>query len=226
MTTPAAIPTKSPNAPRVAPYFDDYQQQTDACLLGMWAFLVSEIMFFGGLFATYMVYRHQYPAEFAAASRHLDLWLGTFNTWVLLTSSLTMALAVRTAHLGQPRAAGGLIALTMLLGVIFLGVKFAEYIHKYHEGLAPLLELPFEAGEVAPGPMQLFFGLYFAMTGVHALHMIIGVAALGWLLVQVGRGHFTGAASLPVEVTGLYWHFVDLIWIFLFPLLYLIDRSA
>jgi cytochrome c oxidase subunit 3 len=210
----------------VAPYFDDYQQQVEACVLGMWAFLVSEVMFFGGLFATYMTYRHQYPTEFASASRHLDLWLGTLNTWVLLTSSLTMALAVRAAHHDKPRAAAALIGVTILLGVAFLGVKFAEYVHKYHEGLAPLGGLPFEAGQQAPGPTRLFFGLYFAMTGVHALHMIIGVAALAWLLVHIGRGRFTGADSLPVEITGLYWHFVDLIWIFLFPLLYLIDRSA
>jgi cytochrome c oxidase subunit III len=235
MTTPAAILTKSPpsihsesSEPTVAHHFDDWEQQYDSCVLGMWAFLVSEVMFFGGLFATYMVYRFKFPEAFDHASEHLDIVLGGFNTFVLLTSSLTMALAVRAAHLGQRRQIALLIALTMALGLVFLGVKGLEYFHKYEDGLAPLLGLglPFRYEGAEPGPTQLFYGLYFAMTGVHAIHMIIGIAILGLFIRPALRGAYSGANSLSVEIIGLYWHFVDLVWIFLFPLLYLIDRSA
>lgn len=235
MTTPAAIPTKSPPAtpsepsaqqPVVAHHFDDWEQQYDSCVLGMWAFLVSEVMFFGGLFATYMVYRFKFPEAFDHASEHLDVYLGGFNTFVLLTSSLTMALAVRAAHLGQSRRIALMIALTMALGVAFLGVKSLEYVHKYEDGLAPLLGLPFRFEGAQVGPTKLFYGLYFAMTGVHALHMIIGIAILALFIRPALRGAYSGGNSLSVEIIGLYWHFVDLVWIFLFPLLYLIDRSA
>jgi cytochrome c oxidase subunit 3 len=229
MTTPAAIPTKSPASPTVAHHFDDWQQQYDACVLGMWVFLVSEVMFFGGMFATYMVYRLETPAAFAHASHHLDVVLGTFNTFILLTSSLTMALAVRAAHLNRSRQVAALIALTMALGVVFLGVKFYEYYQKYQDNLAPVLGLPFDAGSVSArgaGPIQLFYGLYFVMTGVHALHMIIGISILSLFLLQALRGRYNHGESLSVEIVGLYWHFVDLVWIFLFPMLYLIDRSA
>jgi cytochrome c oxidase subunit 3 len=234
MSTPAAIPTKSPptigSAPHVAHHFDDWQQQQEACLLGMWVFLVTEVMFFGGLFVTYAVYRLLHHDAFAAASHQLDLTLGTFNTFVLLTSSLTMALAVRAAHLGRSRHVAMFIGLTMLLGAVFLGVKFYEYGHKVEEGLAPLLGLPFRYWEhdLTPeeaGPARLFLGLYFGMTGVHALHMVIGIAILAFFLRPALRGRYDGGDSLFVEIVGLYWHFVDLVWIFLFPMLYLIDRS-
>jgi cytochrome c oxidase subunit III len=213
--------------PVVAHHFDDWEQQYESCVLGMWAFLVSEIMFFGGVFATYAVYRGLHPEAFAAASLHLDVSLGTFNTFVLLTSSLTMALAVRAAHLGQSRQVALMIALTIALGSIFLGIKFYEYYHKYEEGMAPVFGLPFNApgsAELA-GPTRLFYGLYFAMTGIHALHMIIGIAIMLLLIPPALRGRYAGGNSLSVEIIGLYWHFVDLVWIFLFPLLYLIDRA-
>jgi cytochrome c oxidase subunit III len=230
MTTPIAIPTKSPltpsKAPRVAHHFDDWQQQYDACVLGMWVFLVTEVMFFGGLFATYAVYRLLYHEAFARASHDLDVKLGTLNTLVLLTSSLTMALAVRAAHLGRSRQVALMVGLTMLLGAIFLGVKFYEYYHKYQEGLAPLLGLPFRYEGANAGPVRLFLGLYFAMTGIHALHMIIGITILAMFLPPALRGRYDGGDSLAVEIVGLYWHFVDLVWIFLFPMLYLIDRSS
>jgi len=232
MSIPAAIPTKSPVEPAgahpaVAHHFDDWQQQYDSCVLGMWVFLVSEVMFFGGLFATYMVYRLQAPEAFAHASRELDLALGTFNTFVLLTSSLTMALAVSAAHHGQSRRVAVMLGLTILLGVTFIGVKIYEYVHKYHEGLAPLLNLPFHYKGPDAGPTQIFLGLYFGMTGVHALHMIIGVIALSLFVPPALRGRYgPGGNALSVEIVGLYWHFVDLVWIFLFPLLYLIDRSV
>jgi cytochrome c oxidase subunit III len=213
--------------PVVAHHFDDWEQQYDSCVLGMWVFLVSEIMFFGGVFATYAVYRGLYPEAFHEASLHLDVYLGTFNTFVLLTSSLTMALAVRAAHLGQSRQVALMIALTMALGSIFLGIKFYEYYHKYEEGMMPLLGLPFnsEGPRELAGATRLFYGLYFTMTGIHALHMIIGIAIMLLFIPPALRGRYAGGNSLSVEIMGLYWHFVDLVWIFLFPLLYLIDRA-
>lgn len=225
MSTHALAPPKSSDAPTPAHHFDDYQQQTDACLLGMWAFLVSEVMFFGGVFAVYMIYRWRSPMAFAHASQELDVVLGTFNTFVLLTSSLTMALGVRAAHLGRSRQVAIMLGATMALGAAFLGIKFYEYWHKYHENLAPLLNLPFHFEGDDPGPTKLFFGLYFGMTGVHALHMIIGIALLAPFASRALRNRYAGANSLEIEIVGLYWHFVDLVWIFLFPLLYLVDRS-
>jgi len=189
----------------------------------MWTFLVSEVMFFGGIFATYLIDRWQHGSAFAAASRELDIFWGTTNTFVLLTSSLTMALAVRAAHLDRPRRAAIAIGSTILLGVIFLSIKFLEYVHKFQEGLAPLLGRTFHYEGVDVGGAKLFFGLYFGMTGIHAAHMVIGIALLTWLLVR----SFRPSANNPlgVELVGLYWHFVDVVWIFLFPLLYLIDRA-
>lgn len=227
MSTHVAIPTRlSSDQPVVAHHFDDWQQQSDSCLLGMWTFLVSEVMFFGGLFATYMTYRYLSPMAFAHASQELDVVWGTINTTVLLTSSLTMALAVREAHLGHVRPTAMMLALTLLLGTAFLGIKLYEYYHKIEEGLAPLWGLPFQYHGDDPRAVQVFFGLYFGMTGVHALHMIIGIAILGVFLIKVIRGGCDASQALSVELVGLYWHFVDLIWIFLFPLLYLVDRSV
>jgi cytochrome c oxidase subunit 3 len=191
----------------------------------MWTFLVSEVMFFGGLFTTYAVYRHGAPQAFAAASRELDVVLGSINTLVLLTSSLTMALAVRETHLGRSRRAMLLVLLTMALGIAFLGIKFSEYAHKYREGFAPLAGRPFHFEGAPIGPAKLFFGLYFAMTGVHAVHMIIGVALLGVLALSLGLRPGSEKHEIRMEVAGLYWHFVDIVWIFLFPLLYLVDRK-
>jgi cytochrome c oxidase subunit III len=227
MSTPAAIPVKSSSASArvVAEHFDDYQQQYESGLLGMWAFLVSEIMFFGGVFATYMVYRHAAPEAFAHASRHLDLYLGTINTFVLLTSSLTMALAVRAAQLNSRGQTVLMIAVTMVLGSVFLGIKLVEYEHKYHDGLFPLFGLPFQYEGADAGSVKLFFGLYFAMTGLHALHMIVGIGIMLVTIVLVWQARETSDRTLTVENVGLYWHFVDVVWIFLFPLLYLIDRA-
>lgn len=227
MSTPSATLMKSPvNRPAVAHHFDDWEQQYDTCVLGMWVFLVTEVMFFGGAFATYMVYRNWYPHAFAEASRSLDVFWGTFNTFVLLTSSLTMALAVRAAHMGRSKQIVQFLGLTMLLGAVFLGVKLYEYAHKYHEGLAPLLNLPFEYAGPDVGARKIFLGLYFGMTGIHAIHMIIGVVMLGIFASAAWRERLGAGGYLRIEVAGLYWHFVDLVWIFLFPLLYLIDRNA
>jgi cytochrome c oxidase subunit 3 len=187
----------------------------------MWIFLVTELMFFGGMFTAYVAYRALFPGAFGHASAHLDVRLGTLNTAVLIGSSLTMALAVRAAQLGS-RAVTRWLGLTAALGATFLGVKAWEYAHKLHEGLLPGPHFHY-AGADAP-QAELFFSIYFAMTGIHALHMVIGLGLLAWLAVQARRGRFGPAWFTPVEMSGLYWHFVDVVWIFLFPLLYLIGR--
>ena len=203
-------------------HFDSMEQQRDASALGMWVFLVTEILFFGGLFLAYTVYRAQYPRAFAEASRHLDITLGTLNTAVLIVSSLTMALAVYSAALGRRKAIMGFLGATMALGATFLGVKAVEYTHKFHDHLVP------GAGFRFPGPdakqAEIFFSLYFAMTGLHAAHMVIGLGLLTVLVLQAKKGRYGPEYYTPVEISGLYWHFVDIVWIFLFPLLYLIGR--
>ena len=204
----------------VAHQFDDLEQQREASSLGMWLFLVTEIMFFGGLFTGYTVYRTAYWEAFRTASGQLNFKLGAINTAVLIGSSLTMALAVRSAQLGQRKALVIFLLLTILLGSVFLGVKYVEYSHKYHRQQVPGLKF-FYAGPHA-AQIQLFFSFYFAMTGMHALHMLIGIGILAVLVGMAGRGRFSPLYYAPVEMTGLYWHFVDIVWIFLFPLLYLI----
>jgi cytochrome c oxidase subunit 3 len=202
--------------------FDDAEQQHDAAQLGMWVFLVTEILFFGGLFLTYSVYRVLYPGAFAHASNHLDLTLGTINTAVLIGSSLTMALAVHAAELGRRRGQVLFLVLTIVLGSVFLGIKGVEYAHKFHEGHVPGPYFTY-SGDDAP-QVELFFSLYFCMTGLHATHMVIGIGILSVLIWMARRGRFGPEYYTPVELTGLYWHFVDIVWIFLFPLLYLIGR--
>lgn len=206
----------------VAHQFDDMAQQHAADSLGMWVFLLTELMLFGGLFLGYTVYRSAYPRAFAEASHHLDIWLGSINTAVLITSSLSMALAVHSAQMNERRGLTRFLLLTILLGLIFLGIKGTEYLHKFEEHLVP------GANFVNPGPqaqqVQLFFSFYFGMTGLHAFHMIVGLGLLAALVWQARRGHFSSDYYAPVELIGLYWHFVDIVWIFLFPLLYLLGR--
>ncbi len=206
----------------VAHQFDDAAQQTEAATLGMWAFLDTEILFFGGLFAAYAVYRASYPEAFTAGSRHLDVLLGTVNTIVLIGSSLSMVLAVHAAEQAQRTRLIVFLLLTMLLGMVFLSIKGVEYVHKFADHLVPGATFQYD-GPHAPH-VQLFFSVYFAMTGPHAIHMIIGLGILAVLCVQAWRGRFSATYFTPIEITGLYWHFVDLVWIFLFPLLYLIGR--
>jgi cytochrome c oxidase subunit 3 len=170
----------------------------------------------------YTVYRFTYPEAFAQASHHLDVGLGCFNTAVLIASSLTMALAVHGAQLGQRWTQVVFLLATIALGSVFLGVKAIEYGHKFHEHLVPGPSFVFTDGH--PGHAAIFFSLYFVMTGLHALHMVIGIAILAVLTWMAWRGDFGTAYYSPVELTGLYWHFVDIVWIFLFPLLYLIGR--
>jgi cytochrome c oxidase subunit III len=217
-------------------HFSDLDQQKDAATLGMWIFLVTEIMFFGGFFATYAIYRHLYYDAFAAASHHLSWKIGFFNTLVLIGSSLTMAMAVWSAAVGRSKGIVFWIALTILLGGTFLGVKYFEY----HEKIAPCLGDGPHAGCLVPGARfdatalhldgeegrraQIYYSLYFGMTGLHALHMIIGIPILATIAWMAGRGRFSPEWHTPVELTGLYWHFVDIVWIFLFPLLYLVGH--
>jgi cytochrome c oxidase subunit 3 len=210
--------------PALAHHFDNLAQQQEAATLGMWVFLLTEILFFGGLFLVYTIYRTWYPDAFTAASHHLDIPLGTINTAVLIGSSLTMALAVRSAQIDSRRGIMVFIVLTMVLGGVFLGIKGVEYSHKFHEHLIPGPGFQFERPFTQPA--QIFFSLYFVMTGLHALHMIIGIGLMVWMLVWAYRGTFANGYYSPVEVVGLYWHFVDIVWIFLFPLLYLIGRHG
>ncbi len=209
--------------PPLQHHFDTLQQQFDASVLGMWVFLVTEVMFFGGLFMAYIVYRTADPAAFAAGSHHLDITLGGVNTVVLIASSLTMALAVYAGQQGSRPGQLVFLTLTLLLGLTFLGIKAVEYTEKWHDHLVPGPHFLWE-GAGDPRHVEMFYSLYFAMTGLHALHMVVGVGMLVVLLAMAARGRFTNVWSTPLEVGGLYWHFVDIVWIFLFPLLYLLGR--
>lgn len=202
--------------------FDDAVQQHEAATLGMWIFLATEVLFFGGLFTGYTIYRSAYPAAFGEASRHLDIVLGAVNTGVLLLSSLSMAMAVQSAQLGKQRRLLGFLTSTAVLGAVFLAIKFTEYAQKFHEHLVPGLQFAFPGAESQHA--QLFFSFYFAMTGLHALHMMIGIVMIGVLMVMTLTGRFTPEYHTPIETIGLYWHFVDIVWVFLFPLLYLVNR--
>lgn len=212
----------SAQAYAVPHHFENAEQQHEATTLGMWAFIVQEILFFGGLFAGYVVYRILYPEAFAEGSHHLDVMLGAFNTAVLIGSSFTMALAVRAAQMGKRNGIILFMLLTIALGSIFLGVKVIEYSHKWHEHLIPGKHFAVES--VNARQMQIFFSFYFAMTGMHALHMVIGIVIMLVIIRMATQNRFSAAYYNPVEMTGLYWHFVDIVWIFLFPLLYLIGR--
>jgi len=213
--------THTPTHYGLAHHFDNLEQQREAGTLGMWAFLITEIMFFGGLFLAYVLYRSKYPDAFAIASAHLNWKLGAFNTVVLICSSLTMALAVYYAQVGNRRLLMLFLVFTILLGVVFLVVKGIEYHEKYVTHHIPGAWFRWtEHGP--PQQVQMFFWIYFAMTGLHALHMIIGIAIMAVILMMARRGRFTSEYHSPVEISGLYWHFVDIVWIFLFPLLYLL----
>ncbi|HEX6851918.1 MAG TPA: cytochrome c oxidase subunit 3 family protein [Candidatus Polarisedimenticolaceae bacterium] len=271
-------------------HFETPAQQFDSGKLGIWLFLATEILMFGGLFVAYAVYRANHPEIFLYAHRFLDSTLGGINTVVLLCSSLTMAWAVRCAQLGKQKALKVLLALTILGGFGFMGIKYVEYRHKWHEGLmwgtkyapsehakeaafghhetkaaekpAPAPALPpvapmtplakdvvFEQSKVAPAPqgptgtvskeargdaehathtareaknVQVFFGIYFLMTGLHGIHVVVGIGLISWILKKAAAGAYGPQYFTPVDFVGLYWHLVDLIWIFLFPLLYLI----
>jgi cytochrome c oxidase subunit 3 len=210
--------------PALQHHFDTMEQQKESSTFGMWLFLVTEIMFFGGLFCAYLIYRRAGLAGFAEASHELDVSLGTFNTAVLIGSSLTMALGVWAAQKGRRKLLVGLLVATMFLGMVFLGVKAVEYSHKFHEHHVPGPHFVWDGQH--PGAAEQFYSLYFAMTGLHALHMIVGIGVMSVLLIPAWRGRYDLEYHTPIEVMGLYWHFVDIVWIFLFPLLYLIGRHG
>jgi cytochrome c oxidase subunit 3 len=276
--------------PHLQHHFDTPEQQLESGKLGMWLFLVTEILFFGGLFCAYAIYRANHPEIFIYAHQFLDKYLGGLNTVVLLCSSFTMAWAVRAAQLGKKKALIWLLSLTVLGGVTFMGVKYIEYKEKWEHGLlwgtsyvaeehhedegvhapdAVESAAPSAAGdavaetgtepaepaaeglkierslieqspegprgtinpaapdaeahvEVVPRNVHIFFGIYFIMTGLHGIHVLLGIAVISWLIYRSARGDFSAEYNTPVDLVGLYWHLVDLIWIFLFPLLYLI----
>ena len=222
--------------PRLRHHFDTLGQQKAAASLGMWVFIAQEIMFFGGMFTAYLVYRMWYPAGYAAASNELDLTLGSINTAVLIASSLTVAMAVHAAQEGKQKQIVWFLAATLVLGLVFLVIKYFEYeakftLHEAHHAAAQVRLFPGAGwfhvdGELAPiaSQIRIFMVLYFALTGMHALHMIIGIGLLLAIMNMARKGEFTPKWYTPVEMFGLYWHFVDIIWIFLFPLLYLVNR--
>ena len=213
----------TPHHPYLQHHFDNMEQQAEASTLGMWTFLVTEIMFFGGLFMAYLVYRWQSPLGFQEASHHLNIYWGAANTAILIVSSLTMALAVRAAQTSQPvRTQITWLLATMGFGAAFLGIKAIEYTDKFRDHIVPGPNFQWEG--LYPKPAEQFYSLYFAMTGLHALHMIIGLGIMAVITWMASRKTFDSKYYTPVEVAGLYWHFVDIVWIFLFPLLYLIGR--
>ncbi len=232
--------------------FQTLEQQKESATFGMWIFLVTEVLFFGGMFLTYTINRHEYFTAFGVGSNTLDITLGTANTIVLIISSFTMAMAVWSAQTAKKKLVPLFLILTLALGCVFLGIKFVEYKQKFDHHLIPgrgfdvsycisnpascglqgkaleeeraEVEKAFTSDPDTNSHAQLYFSLYFAMTGLHALHMIVGAGLIIWLIKVSLRGRYTPQYNTPVEIVGLYWHFVDIVWIYLFPLLYLIDR--
>ena len=210
--------------PALQHHFQTLEQQQEAATLGMWIFLVTEVMFFGGLLMAYLLYRMWYPEAWSEGSLELDIRLGGFNTVVLIASSLTMALAVRAAQTGAQKATVRWLLVTMALGLTFLVVKYFEYHEKWELNHIPGPSFVFE-GPHAP-QVEMFLSLYFGLTGLHALHMVVGFFLLSVIAWMAHRRRFSPEWYTPVELSGLYWHFVDIVWIFLFPLLYLVDRAG
>ncbi len=206
--------------PNLQHHFYSMGQQLEASTLGMWLFLVTEIMFFGGMFLIYVVYRYLYPEAWVLGSNHLDVAMGALNTAVLICSSLTMALAVRSAQVGSRRGQIVNLILTIAFGFVFLVVKYFEYAEKFEHNLVPGPNFDMTLPQASQ--QQLFFSIYFMMTGIHAIHMVIGIGLMLTILAMAWRGRFSADYYTPVEMSGLYWHFVDIVWIFLFPLLYLL----
>jgi len=256
--------TTTEHHPALAHQFDSMEQQQDASTFGMWVFLLTEIMMFGGLFTAYLIYRLKYYPAFVAGSTSISVSWGFANTLVLIGSSFTMAMSVWAAQTGRRKAQVWFLIGTMILGAAFLGVKAKEYYDKWDECHIPGIgnqiigkpfntwggcsakdpklgniaqeiieraekdheEMPASAAQQTAKQTEIFFSFYFAMTGLHAFHMVIGLGLLAWLLLRAWRGEFTAQYFTPMELGGLYWHFVDIVWIFLFPLLYLISRHA
>lgn len=201
-------------------HFSSLQRQTEAMRLGMWLFLATEVLLFAGLFCGYAVYRFEFPEAFAECSRHLEIGLGTLNTVVLITSSFTVALAIHFARTDRPKAAAICLGITIFFALAFLGIKAVEYRQHFHERSLPGKFYAFE--EVKLPGAAMFFTLYFLMTGLHGVHVVAGMSVLGYILWRTLQGRYSSTYYTGIELGGLYWHLVDLVWIFLYPLLYLI----
>lgn len=212
-----------PRARRPEFQFTDLAQQGETAELGMWVFLATEVLFFGTMIATYLAYRVRYPVEFAEAARESVLWIGTLNTVILATSGLTMVLAIRSVGGNDIRLATRLLLVTAALGAAFLGLKALEYYLDFRDHVVPALD--FRLQGVPAGPAQLFWLFYFYATGLHAIHLIIGIVLLLVMAQWTARREFTPAYYAPLEVTGLYWAFVDIVWVFLFALIYPLGRA-
>ena len=213
----------------VAHHFETIEQQRETEMFGMWLFLATEILIFGAVFTCYTVYRLRFAHDFEAASSKLNILIGAINTIVLLTSSLTMVLSVHATRTGQPKMLMICLLLTIALGFTFFGFKAVEYYEDYVEALVPVLR--FNPAEWAdhnppahPGHVQMMLAFYYIMTGLHAVHMVVGIGLLFWLVLRARRGELTPMNYIAVEVVGLYWHFVDVVWIFLLPMLYLTGK--
>lgn len=226
MSNVAATAHAEHHNPNLAHHFESMEAQKEASLLGMWLFLVTEILFFGGALTAYLIYRSWYPDAFAMASSEIAILPGAINTAVLILSSLTMALAVHAAQTNERGKVMFFIVVTMILGAAFLGIKAYEYHEKYLEHHIPGFGLPFVFEEPYARPAQIFFSIYFVLTGLHAVHMIIGLGIMTWMFIWTKNGVISADYYAPIEIAGLYWHFVDIVWIFLFPLLYLIGRHV
>lgn len=202
-------------------HYVDSDQQFDAAKLGMWIFIVTETLMFGGLFGAYIVYRVLYPELFTLASEELDTIMGSINTVVLIGSSLTVALAIKSAQVNNKRNIIINLAITLALACVFMIIKYFEYTHKFELGIFP--GVYYEYGGIDHPQAHIFFSIYYMMTGLHGIHITIGIGLIIWLLVKASKNEFHSGYYTPVEIVGLYWHLVDIIWIFLFPLFYLID---
>ena len=219
MSSHAAAAPGAPH-PALAHHFESLEKQSQAQRLGMWLFLATEVLLFAALFAAYGVYRYLYAGAFAEASRGLETWMGGVNTFVLVTSSLTVALGLDAAAKGQTKKTAVLFYASIAMGLVFMALKGVEYSHHFAHG-----ELPgrfYTSGHIPGSGGSLFFALYFLITGLHALHVLIGMTVLGIIGAKAWRGAYSAEYHTPVELAGLYWHLVDLIWIFVFPLIYLI----
>ncbi|MDQ7054386.1 MAG: cytochrome c oxidase subunit 3 family protein [candidate division KSB1 bacterium] len=204
----------------LAEHFTDAEQQQESAKLGMWVFLLTEILLFGGLFCAYAIYRAWYPEMFHNAHKHLDVVLGSINTVVLILSSVTVALAIHAIQHNKRKQTILFLTITLLFAATFLVIKYFEYSHKIHLGMLPGKFYTY-TGIEGTNP-HIFFTVYFTMTGLHGLHVLAGMIVIGWILIRTIKGHFHSEYYTPVENAGLYWHLVDLIWIYLFPLLYLV----
>jgi cytochrome c oxidase subunit 3 len=203
-----------------AHHFESAEHEYASSKQGIWLFLVTEILMFGGLFVAFAIYHSMYPEVFVAGSKFVDWRLGATNTVVLITSSLTMALGIYYIQMGRPKMAAANLVFTLICGATFMFIKYIEYSHKLHEGLAPSKYFTYEGPMVEHG--KLYFGFYYTMTGLHGAHVLIGMGLITWCLIRTLRGDFNPRYYTAVEGVGLFWHLVDLIWIYLFPMFYLL----